>query len=347
MFPNEENKNIKQNYLDYVKVIDTFKIRTAWLKMLGTFYISDINRLLSKGTISDFVRICELNFDSSIYEICKSVAEKNKKYVLISGPSSSGKTTSAKKVCLHLKALGFEPLLISTDDYFKNRDETPKNPDGTYDYEGLDALDIELFNKDLKALSNSEEVVIPSYNFITGVKEFDNKPTKLGNNGIIVIEGLHSLNDKLTKYIDNELKYKIYLSPFIAVNIDRHNYVSSTDLRLIRRIVRDNNNRGCNAEATIEMWQRVRDGEEKNVFPFLKNADVILNTALSYEFGVLKTNALPLLYDITNDSPYYEEARRLINFLRIFFDIPSEFVSDESIIREFIGGSVFRNEGDK
>ena len=265
---------------------------------------------------------------------------------MLAGPSSSGKTTTAKKIMLTLQSMGVKPIVISIDDYFVDRGQTPLDSNGKPDFECLEALDVESLNKDLNNLLLGNEVDLPRYNFILGKKEYKNNYVKLDENGIIIMEGLHTLNDKLTPSISNDLKYRVYLSPFIAVNIDRHNYISSTDLRLIRRIIRDNNNRGYDISKTLEIWQSVRNGEEKNIFPFISNADAILNTSLPYELSVLKIYITPLLFSINNDSPYYEEARRLIYFLRNFFPISSEYVSEESIIREFIGGSVFRNEGD-
>ena len=346
MFP-EDTKDINKQLENYMNVIESFKSRDEWLDKLNIPYISDINKVISEGNILEIVRTCETNFNNRIFEIARSVIYRGAKYLMLAGPSSSGKTTTAKKLCLTLKSMGMEPLLISTDDYFKDKKDSPKNEDGSYNFEGLDAIDIEILNKDLKSLINNEEVNVPQYNFLKGMKEFGNRKVKLGNNGIIVIEGLHSLNDELTKGIDPNLKYKVYLSPFISVNIDRHNYISSTDLRLLRRMIRDNNNRGTDPISTIESWHTVRTGEEENIFPFISQADVIINTALPYEVGVLKVYALPLLFSITTDSPYYEEARRLIDFLRTFFEIPSEYVTNESIIREFIGGSAFRERGEK
>ena len=347
MFPNPESNNNIPAYVHYSKVIDCFKKGKDWLNKIGIPYVTDINRTIEQGEVIDLIRTCETNLDNEIHDVAKEAIANNIKYLLIAGPSSSGKTTTAKKIALNLKALGMEPIMISTDDYFLDREDTPKNADGSYDFEGLNSIDVKGLNKDLNDLVNGLEVELPTYNFIAGHREYSGIKSKLQDNGIVVIEGLHTLNDELTSNLNKDLKYKVYLSPFIPVNIDHHNYISTTDLRLIRRIIRDNNNRGYDVSKTIECWQTVRRGEEKNIFPYIDQANKVVNTSLAYEVGVLKVYAAPLLYSVKDDSPYYSEARRLIYFLKHFFPISSEYVSKDSIIREFIGGSNFRNEGDK
>ena len=336
-----------KTYDKHLKIIECYKNSYNWLEDMGVPYSSSINKLISNGKFIDLIRSSEIDYNNRIYDIAKDVIKNNTKFLMLAGPSSSGKTTTAKKFMLTLKSMGMNPMVISIDDYFVDRDHTPVDEDGKPDFECLEAIDVEAFNKDLNDLISGKAVNLPTYNFILGKREYNDNLVKLDDKGIIIMEGLHTLNEKLTPLIDNSLKYKVYLSPFIAVKMDRHNYISSTDLRLIRRIIRDNNNRGYDVSKTIEIWQSVRNGEEKNIFPFIGNADAILNTSLPYELSVLKIYATPLLFSITNDSPYYEEARRLIYFLRNFFPISSEYVGEESIIREFIGGSVFRNEGDK
>jgi uridine kinase len=347
MFPTPHTNNSVPAYIHYGKVIDCFKQGKDWLNRIGIPYVSDINNIIENGNVKDLIKTCETNLDNNIHQVALTAINKGIKYLLIAGPSSSGKTTTAKKIALNLRSQGMEPIMISTDDYFLDREYTPMNSDGTPDFEGLNAIDIDGLNKDLNDLVAGKEVKLPSYNFISGHREYSNKTYRLKENGIVVMEGLHTLNDELTKKLDKNLKYKVYLSPFIPVNIDRHNYISTTDLRLLRRIIRDNNNRGYDVAKTIECWQSVRKGEEKNIFPFIDQADEVINTSLAYELGVLKVYVIPLLYSITNSSPYYPEARRLIYFLKAFFPISSEYVSHDSIIREFIGGSSFRNEGDK
>ena len=234
--------------------------------------------------------------------------------------------------------MGINPIKISTDDYFVDREFTPKDEFGNYDFECLENVDVKLLNQHIIRLLNHEKVTLPRFNFITGKREQSNTIIELKENSIILIEGLHCLNDALLPAVSKDLKYKIYLSPFIPLNIDRHNYISTIDLRLIRRIVRDNRDRGSDVSATIKSWQVVRNGEEKYIFPFIEQADVILNTALAYELGVLKVYVEPLLHSVGIESPYYEEAKRLLNFLKQFFPIPGDYVNSTSILREFIGG---------
>ncbi len=347
MFPTPQSNNNIPEYVHYSKVIDCFKRGKDWLNKIGIPYVANINKIIENGEVIDLIRTCETNLDNEIHDVAKEAIAKNIKYLLIAGPSSSGKTTTAKKIALNLRAQGMEPIMISTDDYFLDREDTPRNTDGSYDFEGLNAIDVKGLNKDLNDLVNGLEVELPTYNFIAGHREYSGIKSKLKDNGLVVIEGLHTLNDELTYNLNKDLKYKVYLSPFIPVNIDCHNYISTTDLRLIRRIIRDNNNRGYDVSKTIDCWQTVRRGEEKNIFPYIDQANKVVNTSLAYEVGVLKVYAIPLLYSVKDDSPYYSEARRLIYFLKHFFPISSEYVSKDSIIREFIGGSNFRNEGDK
>ena len=341
LFPTKKAVNEIPAYVNYESVIKCFKEGKNWLRAMGIPYVADLNKQISASNIENIIRATEINFDNAIHDIVDEIIKKGAKYVMLAGPSSSGKTTSTKKIALALRARGYEPLILSVDNYFKDREDSPKDENGNYDFECMEALDLDLLNDHLKRLNNNEEVDIPEYNFILGEKEYHNDPIKLGNKGIILMEGLHCINDDMTKDIDNNLKYKIYLSPFTPLNIDKHNYVSTVDLRLIRRMVRDNRTRGTNVSKTIGYWQTVRSGEEKYIFPFINGADKILNTSLVYEIGVLKVYAEPLLYSVSIDSPYYEEARRLLKFLRGFFPISSDYVSKDSILREFIGGSSF------
>lgn len=341
LYPSKKDKSSIPSYVRYDSVIKCFNERKKWLLAMGIPYLADLNRQITYSNIEDIIKTSEINYDNSVHDIVDEIIAKKSKYVMMAGPSSSGKTTSTKKLALALKARGYEPLVLSIDNYFVERDETPKLPNGEYDFESIKALDLKLLNEDLKKLNNHEEVILPEYNFILGKKEFNSKPIKLSDKGIILMEGLHCLNDEMTKEIDNSLKYKIYISPFISLNMDKHNYISTTDLRLLRRIVRDNRTRGKDVAFTIGYWNTVRSGEENYIYPFLNNADKILNTALVYEIGVLKVFAEPLLYSVSITSPYYEEARRLINFLKSFFPISTDLVSKDSILREFIGGSSF------
>ena len=301
-------------------------------------YLSDMNSLVSASKIDEFIKSNEILYMEDLIKASdKIISMRDVKMVLIAGPSSSGKTTTMKRLKSILKARGYEPIGISTDDFFVDREDTPKNDLGEKDFECLQAIDLELFNKTLEKLLNEEEVELPEYDFINGKKVFKGSKVKLKDNSLLLIEGLHCLNDDLIPYIDSKYKFKIYLSPFIPLNIDRHNYISTLDLRLIRRIVRDNRTRGKKVDETIKEWQVVRKGEENYIFPYVYQADMIINTALAYEIGVLKVYAIPLLYSVGLDSPYYNEARRLIHYLEVFFPIPAEFVPSGSVLREFIG----------
>ena len=340
MFPSIKSNGVVPEYVHYDNIIEAFFKGQSWLDNLHMPYISDLNKTIANGKIKDFIRSNELMFSLDIAKVVDEiVSNRDIKFILIAGPSSSGKTTTTKRIASYLEALGYDAIKISLDDYFVNRDVNPKDEDGNNDYECLEAIDVKLFNEDLNKLLNGEEITLPIYNFLTGKREYSKNKIKLKENSIFLIEGLHALNDELTKDVDKRSKYRIYLSPFIPLNIDEHNYVSTLDLRLLRRIVRDNRTRGYDVLNTIDNWQRVRRGEEKYIFPYIHQANVIINTALAYEVGVLKVYVEPLLLSVGVDSIYYEEARRLIDFLKIFFPIPGEYVTDDSILREFIGGN--------
>lgn len=343
LFPSPTTKYKVPEYIHYHNVIKNFEESRKWQATLGIPYISDINDLVSHCKIENFIKLVEGHFTYEIHELVDNVVKNKAKYVLLAGPSSSGKTTTTKKIALHFRSRGYETLVLSADDYYKDKDEIKPDKDGNYDFEALSALDVKLLNKQVKDLVAGKKVYLSTYNFVKGKKEYDINPTTLSENGIILIEGLHSLNDDMTPDLNPEEKYKVYLSPFIALNIDRHNYVSSTDLRLIRRIVRDNRTRNTDVGKTIMYWNTVRRGEEKYIFPYINNVDTILNTSLVYEVGVLKVFVEPLLYSVKSNSPAYNEARRLINFFKNFFPIPSDYVPDESILREFIGKSSFES----
>lgn len=340
VIPSKESNGMLPEYVHYDNIINSFLVGKDWLETLNMNYVTSLNKTIANGKIQDFIKSCELVFNLNISKVVEKVTNnRNIKFILIAGPSSSGKTTSTKRLSSYLLAYGFDPVKLSLDDFFLDREDCPKDENGNYDFECLTAIDLDLFNSTLEKLLNKEEVSIPTFNFVSGKKEYDNKKIKLKDNSIILIEGLHALNDELLPSIDNKFKYKIYLSPFIPLNIDKQNYISTIDLRLIRRIVRDNRTRGYKVNTTIHNWQSVRNGEEKYIFPYIHQADTIVNTALPYEIGVEKIYAEPLLRSISVESVYYEEARRLLNFLKMFFPIPSEYVNMDSIIREFIGGN--------
>lgn len=333
------NGNLPE-YVHYDNIINSFLGGKNWLDIQRMKYVDSINDTVGDGKIKDFISSCELLFNTNIGKIANYiVSNRHIKFILIAGPSSSGKTTTTKRLSSYFRAQGFDPVSISIDDFFLDREQSPKDENGNYDFECLTAIDLDLFNDTLNRLLNKEEVSLPTFNFASGKKEFNGNIIKLKENSIVLIEGLHALNDDLLPRIDNRLKYKIYLSPFIPLNIDRHNYISTVDLRLIRRMIRDNRTRGYDVNHTIDSWQSVRRGEVKYIFPFIHQANVILNTALTYELGVLKVYAEPLLRSVSVDSVYYEEARRLLNFLKMFYPIPSEYVNKDSILREFIGGN--------
>ncbi len=339
LFPSVRSNGEVPEYTHYSNIIDSFYEGKSWLDCLHMPYITDLNKLVSNGDIKKFMESCELKFTMDISTVVKDIKEKKDvKFILIAGPSSSGKTTTMKRIASHFDAQGYNTIKIGLDDYFVNREDTPVDENGNYNFECLEAIDVKLFNEDLNKLLAGEEVTLPHYNFITGKREVSEEKIKIKDNTIFLIEGLHALNGELTKAVDDKFKYKIYLSPFIPLSIDKHNYISTLDLRLLRRIVRDNRTRGYNVVDTIDHWQNVRDGEEKYIFPYVHQVDVIINTALAYEIGVLKVFVEPLLLSVSVDSVYYEEARRLVDFLKQFFAIPGEYVKDESILREFIGG---------
>ena len=335
------NDKIKK-YEHHPKMFEVFKQYRDWGKKLNLSTSVDLNRIVSTGRISDMIKIDSTVFDHRVLTVAKDISnqKKNIKIVLIAGPSSSGKTTTSKKLCMYLQLFGLTPKVIGMDDYFVEREETPKNEDGSYDYECLEAVDLKLFDKQVASLLKGDEVLLPSFNFTFGKKEY-NKQMKLEEDDILVIEGIHALDDKILTNIPRTQKYKIYISPLTELNVDDHNRISTTDNRLLRRIIRDNRTRGHSVDDTLAAWKSVRNGEEKYVFPYQDDSDVTINSAATYEIGVLKTYVEPLLYSVETTSPYYEEAKRLIDFLRVFLPIPSDAIPEDAIIREFIGGSYF------
>lgn len=337
--PSKSTNGVLPEYVHYDNIINSFLVGKNWLETLNMQYVTSINKTVSESKIKDFIKSCELVFNLNIAKAATEItSNRNIKFILISGPSSSGKTTTTKRLSAHLRAQGYDPVNISIDDFFKERENYPKDESGKIIYDSFETVDVDLFLTTMRNLLNGEKVNMPTFNFTTGKKEYDENYLKLKDNSLIIIEGLYALNDDLLPYIDNKQKYKIYLSPFIPLNIDKHNYISTIDLRLVRRIIRDNSDRNFSVNKTIRVWQDVRKGEEKYIFPYIHQADVIINTALPYEIGVEKVYVEPLLRSINVESDYYEEARRLLNFLKMFFPIPSEYVSDDSILREFIGG---------
>ena len=339
-YPMEYYNNEIPEYRDYQGIMHSYEEGAKWLNTMSVPYINDINREILGGKITKFVKSTELNFNLSINEAAKEIIANNKvKYALIAGPSSSGKTTVTKRIASYFEIYGKHTLVISIDDYFKERDETPKDKDGEYDFESVDAIDAKYLQSDIEKLLKGEEINLPRFNFVTGHKEVSSKKVKLTDDTIILFEGLHALNPKVLSFLPMEEKYQIFVSPFIPLRLDEHNYISLNDLRLVRRLVRDFRTRGASVDRTLAYWHKVRSGEERYIIPYISNADKIINTSLPYEVGVLKILAEPLLYSVRKDEPYYNEARRLLNFLKQFFTINTEYVPKDSILREFIGGN--------
>ncbi len=342
-FPKTKEPNILPKFKDEPKLFNIFKQYKEWGKRVNVTSAASLNDLIANRKINDFIDISETHQEKCISDIASQIVKSKKvKVVLIAGPSSSGKTTSAKKLGLELQAMGYQPKVISLDCYYAGRDKTPLDENGEPDFECLEALNIDLLNQNLVDLFAGKEVNIPSYDFHTGTSYFDEKnKMTLEKNEILIMEGIHGLNPKLTPKVPDEMKFKIYLSALTQLNLDDHNRVSTSDNRLIRRIVRDNNFRGKPAEGTIAMWPSVQKGEELHIFPFHNNADAILNTALDYELSVLRVYAAPLLRRVTPNMSEYCEAQRLLSFLENFATIAPTEVPPRSIIREFIGGSAF------
>jgi uridine kinase len=342
-FPEKSSPGTLPEYIEQEKLFNIYLEFKRWGRILGVENVGDMNDLVMEGKSSEIIRTSEALHEKKLAGIADMISGSNhkKRVILISGPSSSGKTTFAQRLSIQLRVNGIKPVTISLDDYFVNREDTPRDESGEYDFESLDAIDIGLFNKQLKELLQGKEVELPIYNFTTGTREPVGKKMRIGENDVILIEGIHGLNDKLTPEIPAEQKFKIYVSALTSMNIDDHNRIPTTDNRIIRRIVRDHQFRGSNALSTIKRWPSVRRGEEKYIFPFQESADVMFNSALVYELGVLKTFAEPLLYEIDRSAEEYSEARRLIEFLSYFLPVDCKDVPVNSIIREFIGGSCF------
>ena len=329
-------------YVDDNKIYKAFSEEHRWLHLLGIRHLTDMNDLINNGEAKDTILLSEALHEKKIAEIADEIKGKKRRIVLIAGPSSSGKTTFAKRLCIQLRVIGLRPIYMGTDDYFVNRADMKPNEKGEKDYESLSAVDIDLFCRNMNDLLAGKEVDIPEFDFISGEKVFGKRLTKIDKDQLIVIEGIHALNGKLTEQIPDETKFKIYISPLAQMNVDIHNRVPTTDVRMLRRMVRDYRYRGHSAAATIDSWPKVRSGEDTNIFPYNSEADVLFNSTLAYEIGLLKKYAEPLLEEITPDQPQYGEARRLLDFFRFFRTIENEKdVPNNSIIREFIGGSVF------
>ncbi len=324
------------------KVFQTLKESSRWSEVLGVGTVGALNEQITNGNIGDIILAQEAIMEKTLGNIAERIAKQpDKKLVMIAGPSSSGKTTFSHRLSIQLMAHGLKPHPIAVDNYFVEREDTPRDADGNYNFECLGAMDIQLFNDQMSALLRGEEVSLPTFNFLSGRKEYKGNTLKLGPEDILVIEGIHCLNDELSYSLPKENKFKIYLSALTQLNIDEHNRIPTTDGRLLRRMVRDFRTRGASAKKTLSMWASVRRGEEANIFPYQETADVVFNSALVYELSVMKQYAEPLLFGIGREEPEYLEAKRLLKFLEYFQGIDSNKVPGNSILREFIGGSLF------
>ena len=342
LFPNEDTKKTAP-FHPSKKLYDTLMEAAAWARQMNISTIGELNEQIVQGRIQDVILLQEAEMEQRIGKIAEQIAQKrDKKFILIAGPSSSGKTTFSHRLSIQLRAHGLTPHPIGMDNFYVDREKTPLDENGQYDFECLEAIDLELFDRSMAQLLKGERVEMPHFNFKTGKREFKGDYLQLGPEDVLVIEGIHGLNDRLLATLPKETKFKIYISALTQINIDGHNAIPTTDGRLIRRIVRDAFARGTSAEHTIEMWQSVRRGEEKNIFPFQEHADVMFNSALIYELAVLKMYAEPLLFAISTDSPQHMQAKRLLKFLDYFLQVPGEEIGKNSILREFIGGSCLK-----
>lgn len=338
--PSKENKNEPQNFVAQPKLSNIYKESEVWSELIGIDKVASLNEAIESKKYGEIISIVEALHEKKISQIADIIKENNKRVILIAAPSSSGKTSFAHRLSIQLKVNNLHPVPISLDDYFVDREDTPLDEFGNYDFESIYAIDLELFNSDLEKLLKGEEIKLPKFNFKTGKREFSGKTLKIEKDQPIILEGIHALNPMLTQSIDDKDKFKIYISVLTQINLDNHNRIPTTDLRLIRRIVRDYNFRGYSAEKTILNWWSVRRGEDKNIFPYQEEADIMFNSACLYELAVLKKYAKPLLEQIEDDNEAFIESNRILKFLQYFVELDDELdIPPTSIIREFIGGS--------
>ena len=345
--PNRSNPDKLEEILKQEKMLEVFKEHRRWNQILGIGTVGDFNKACNAGYATELINVSEALQEKRISQIADEIFHRGQKgqpvkLILISGPSSSGKTTFSKRLSVQLMANGLKPYSISLDDYFVNREDTPKDENGNYDYESLYALDLDFFNQQLQALLKGEEVELPRFNFTTGKREWSGKHLRVDDNMILILEGIHALNPELTPHIPTESKFKIYVSALTTILLDNHNYIPTTDNRLLRRIIRDYKYRGYSAEETISRWPSVRAGEEKWIFPYQENADVMFNSALLFELAIIKDYAEPILRKVPNNRPEYSEAYRLRKFLGYFVPLQDKELPPTSLLREFLGGSSFR-----
>ena len=344
LYPNmyDLESDLKFNRND--KLLEVLEKNDKYNEDLRIYTSVELNKTISTGFYGDLIRVSEAISNNNLFDITEEISkDKNIKMVLITGPSSSGKTTTARKLTLFLKSRGLKPIPVSVDDFYINLKDRVLDENGEPEKEKISAIDTNLFNKKISELLEGKEVTLPRYNFVKGISEEGNKKIKMNEKSILVIEGIHAFNEKLTEMIPDKNKFKLFICPLSPLNVDNHNIFKETDNRLLRRIVRDNKTRGYSASDTLGMWKNVRKAEEEMVLPYMKDADYIFNTSLIYELGVLKTYAEPLLFSVNEDDPNYGEAIRLINLFRLVLGMPSDLVPNDSIIREFIGGSCFKD----
>ena len=343
ILPEKKNPDVLEEFKPLPKLFHAMSIATDWGDKLGVDTVADLNDEIRAGRFNELVLVQEALQERRISEIASDIVSRGGvKFVMIAGPSSSGKTTFSHRLSVQLKTHGLVPHPIAVDDYSVNRENTPRQPNGDYDFECLEAIDMKQFNEDMLKLLAGERVELPTFNFVTGKREYKGNYKQLGPDDVLVIEGIHGLNDKMSYALPAESKYKIYISALTSLNIDEHNRIPTTDGRLLRRMVRDARTRGATAKRTIQMWPSVRNGEEENIFPFQESADAMFNSALIYELAVLKQYAEPLLYNIEKGEPEYFEAVRLLKFLSYFLGVSTEELPKNSIVREFVGGSCFK-----
>lgn len=342
LLPEKEEPEKLPEFVPRKKLFQTLMASGEWGKEMHIDTVGDLNDQICQGNISDMILVQEALQERRISEIARDIARREGvKFVMIAGPSSSGKTTFSHRLSIQLRTYGLKPHPIGLDNYYLNHDKTPLDDEGKPDYECLEALDVEQFNKDMTDLLSGKSVQLPTFNFKTGMREYSGRPMQLGEEDILVIEGIHGLNEKMSYALPAESKYKIYISALTALNVDEHNRIPTTDNRLLRRMVRDARTRGSSASQTIAMWPSVRRGEEKYIFPFQEEADAMFNSAMLYELAVIKQYAEPLLFSIKKGDPEYHEAKRLLKFLEYFLGVSSEELPRNSLCREFVGGSCF------
>lgn len=339
--PERKEPEILSEFVPQNKLFQVLKQSDDWGVMLRVDTVGGLNDAIAGGEINDLMLVQEALQESNIAAIAKRIKDEEKKVILIAGPSSSGKTSFSHRLSIQLRALGLSPHPIALDNYFVDRELTPKDADGNYDFECLEAVDVAKFNEDMACLLRGEEIKMPTFNFLIGKREYRGNTLKLEESDVLVIEGIHGLNPKMSAGLPQDSKFKVYISALTQLNVDEHNRIATTDGRLIRRIVRDARTRGNSAQRTIAMWDSVRRGEEQNIFPFQEEADVMFNSALIYELSVIKPYVEPLLFAIPRDAAEYQEAKRLLKFLDYFLGVSSENIPNNSILREFVGGSCF------